>query len=165
MAFAVSSLGSVLHFAWDWSGRNAIVAFFAATNESTWEHLKMAFWPAVLTTPIHVRLAGRPPNWLEATAIRWLVPPILIPVAFYTYLAFTGSNVLALDIGIFIVAILTGELLAIRVLNFPGTAGSRFLAITVMVVSLVCFATLSYYPLDNLLFEDPLSQSAPGGAK
>ena len=35
-------VGSVLHFAYDWSGHHRVVAVFAAVNESYWEHIKIA---------------------------------------------------------------------------------------------------------------------------
>ena len=32
-------LGSVLHFAFEWSGGNQVVGAFSALNESVWTHL------------------------------------------------------------------------------------------------------------------------------
>jgi hypothetical protein len=42
--FAVFT-GSGLHFLFDALGQWRPVAIIAAVNESTWEHLKLAFWP------------------------------------------------------------------------------------------------------------------------
>ena len=41
-------LGVILHFLYDWAGKNKFVATFSAVNESTWEHLKLAFFPVLL---------------------------------------------------------------------------------------------------------------------
>ena len=41
----VGVLGVILHFLYEFSGNNLIVAPFSAVNESTWEHLKLAFFP------------------------------------------------------------------------------------------------------------------------
>ena len=41
-------LGTLLHFTFEWSGFQEIVGVFSAVNESVWEHLKIAFWPALL---------------------------------------------------------------------------------------------------------------------
>ena len=41
-------LGTFSHFFFDWSGENRLVGIFAAVNESTWEHLKLLFFPALL---------------------------------------------------------------------------------------------------------------------
>ena len=46
VGFAVTSLGgTVLHFLYDWLGEAAWIAPFSGVNESTWEHMKLLFWP------------------------------------------------------------------------------------------------------------------------
>lgn len=40
-------LGSMLHFTFELSGGNPVVGVFSAVNESVWEHLKLAYWPAL----------------------------------------------------------------------------------------------------------------------
>ena len=42
-------LGTILHFTYEWSNENSIVALFSAVNESTWEHLKLLFFPMLIT--------------------------------------------------------------------------------------------------------------------
>ena len=42
---AVTVLGTLLHFVYGWSSSNMLVGLFAAVNESTWEHMKLAFYP------------------------------------------------------------------------------------------------------------------------
>ena len=46
--FVTLILGNLLHFVFDWSGENSIVAAFAAVNESTWEHMKLLVIPWVV---------------------------------------------------------------------------------------------------------------------
>ena len=43
--FLTLIFGNLLHFVYDWSGQNSVVAAFAAVNESTWEHMKLLFFP------------------------------------------------------------------------------------------------------------------------
>ncbi len=44
--FAVTSIGgTLLHFLYDWSGQNRFAAIFSGVNESTWEHMKLLFFP------------------------------------------------------------------------------------------------------------------------
>ena len=38
-------IGTLLHFAYEWSGFNPVFAVFGAVNESVWEHLKLLFFP------------------------------------------------------------------------------------------------------------------------
>ena len=42
-------LGTLLHFTYKLSGNNQLVGVFSAVNESTWEHLKLVFFPMLLT--------------------------------------------------------------------------------------------------------------------
>lgn len=41
-------LGTLLHFTYQWSGKNNLVAIFSAVNESTFEHLKLLFTPMLI---------------------------------------------------------------------------------------------------------------------
>ena len=41
--------GTLLHFVYDWSGGNQIAAAFSGVNESTWEHMKLLFFPLFLS--------------------------------------------------------------------------------------------------------------------
>ena len=43
--FFAIALGTLLHFTFEWSGNNPVVGIFSAVNESTWEHLKILFFP------------------------------------------------------------------------------------------------------------------------
>ena len=45
-------LGTLLHFTYQLSGRNEIVGLFSAVNESVWEHLKLLYFPMLLTKTI-----------------------------------------------------------------------------------------------------------------
>ncbi len=51
-------LGTLLHFAYEWSGNNAFVGSFSSINESTWEHLKLAFFPMLITAIIRLFYFG-----------------------------------------------------------------------------------------------------------
>lgn len=50
--FFISILGVLLHFTYEWSNDNPAVGLFSAVNESTWEHLKLIFFPMLLLTMI-----------------------------------------------------------------------------------------------------------------
>ena len=43
-----ATAGTLLHFVYDWSGGIPLVAAFSAVNESTWEHMKILFFPVFL---------------------------------------------------------------------------------------------------------------------
>ena len=153
----VVTIGSLLHFAWAWSGRSAVVAIFAAVNESVWEHLKMAFWPALGLSPIQRWIYGALPGWSVATAVRSLAPSILIVAIFYAYTAITGTHYLVADVATFIVAVLIGELLGHRVMRKRAGRGLRITAAAMLVLAVAAFVRFSFAPPDWFLFEDPTS--------
>ena len=47
-ALATVILGTLLHFTYQWSGRNPVIGIFSAVSESTWEHLKLLAIPMLL---------------------------------------------------------------------------------------------------------------------
>lgn len=162
-AIVVIAAGSLLHFAWEWSGRSTIVAVFAAINESTWEHLKLAFWPALAMTPIQRAMYGSLPGWLPGTAIRCLLPALVIVTLFYGYTALSGSHCLAADLTIFALAIFAGEFLGHAVLTHEFGPTSRIGAFGLLVLVTVLFATLTFRPPDCFLFDEPPYSRSPGG--
>ncbi len=159
-AVVVISAGSLLHFAWEWSGRNGVVAVVAATNESTWEHLKLAFWPALAITPIQRKIYGSEHGWLPATAIRCILPSFVIVALFYGYTALLGSHYLVLDIAIFAVAIFIGEFLGHAALGRHFGPALRIGASGLLILATVSFSALTFSPPDWFLFRDPRVSSA-----
>ena len=61
-AILVCAMGTLAHFVYEWSGNNPVVGLFCAVNESTWEHIKLLFFPMLLYTGWRaVRTHGREP--------------------------------------------------------------------------------------------------------
>src|SRR5690606_8039947 len=80
----LSLVGSLLHFAYDWSRHNRFVAVFAAVNESYWEHIKIAFWPVLVWFIVLFALGGWSiPGFVPAATIAlYSVPVIMIAIVF-----------------------------------------------------------------------------------
>ena len=54
--FGVTALGgTLLHFLYDWLGGALWVTPFSGVNESTWEHMKLLFWPMLLFAVVQSR--------------------------------------------------------------------------------------------------------------
>ena len=61
-------LGTLLHFTYNWSNNNLLVGVFSAVNESTWEHLKLLFFPMLITTILgYFYIGNNIPNFLIKT--------------------------------------------------------------------------------------------------
>ena len=104
-------LGALLHFLFEWSGESKFVGAFASVNESVWEHFKQGFWPMCLYAAIEYRfLRGRVNNFLTAKAVAVYIIPIITGLVFYGYTAIIGEEILIVDILIFLLAIVVGQL-------------------------------------------------------
>ena len=79
-------LGTLLHFTYKLSGNNQLVGVFSAVNESTWEHLKLVFFPMLLTIIIGYFYLGKDvKNYVYSKTIGIIVSMSFIIVFFYTY--------------------------------------------------------------------------------
>jgi hypothetical protein len=108
--------GSLLHFIYEISGYLKPVAVIGAVNESTWEHLKIAFWPVFIFLLIEYFIYGKNiKNFYFAKIKQLYTTPILIIVLFYGYTALIKHN-LFLDIFIFIIAIVIGYIVSYKIL-------------------------------------------------
>lgn len=99
-------LGTLLHFTYQLSGENQVVAIFSAINESVWEHLKLLYFPMLLTTIIGYFYIGKSiPNFLCAKTMEIIVSMLFTVVFFYTYTGILGKNIAVIDISSFFIAV------------------------------------------------------------
>lgn len=151
-------LGTLLHFTYEWSGENMIVALFSAVNESTWEHLKLSFYPMLLMAIIGYFVIGkRSDNYWLAQAMGILVAITFIIVFFYTYTGIIGQNLAPVDIGTFVVAILLGEYITYRLLISRKTYTAEFVSIIFLIILLFSFILYTFSPPQIPLFKDPIN--------
>lgn len=90
---AVSVLGTLAHFCYEWSGEKLLVGAFCAVNESTWEHMKLLFFPALLFTMVQLAAARERDGALPAArAVGVTAGLALIPTLYYTYTGVWGRH-------------------------------------------------------------------------
>lgn len=156
---AITLIGSLLHFTYEWSGKNKFVAIFSAVNESTWEHIKLALSATFVCTLVDIWCLGDNPNYWVARSMSFLVPIVVIPIIFYGYTSFTKRAILPIDIGSFVVAAFLETLLFVVILDMqPVGAIGGVISIVTSVVVLSMYLLLTRFPLhNNGLFEDPIT--------
>ena len=61
IAFAILSLiaGVLMHFLYEWTEYNYLAGLISPVNESTWEHLKLLFFPVLIFTIFEYFYIGR----------------------------------------------------------------------------------------------------------
>jgi len=93
MGFALSSLiGTFLHFLYDWLDKSIWVAPFSSVNESTWEHMKLVFWPMLFFAIIQSFFFKYSKSFWCVKLRGILLGLSLIPILFYTYNGVIGSS-------------------------------------------------------------------------
>lgn len=104
--FVISILGTLFHFMYELLGRGFFAGWFFPVNESTWEHLKLIFYPTVLYSVIDfLTLKEKTENYIFATIQAILWGMLTIIVLFYTYTGVLGFNVDFLNILIFYISV------------------------------------------------------------
>jgi hypothetical protein len=158
-ALIISLMGSLLHFIFAFSGEWPPVALIAAVNESVWEHLKLAFWPALIYALIEWPFfRRRTKNFWTAKSIGIFTMPVIITSFFYTYTFFIGHHILWLDISLFVFAVFTGQILSYRLLLCPSISSRmKSLAMILLALMIAAFSLFTFLPPHFPLFCDPLT--------
>ena len=154
-------LGTLLHFAFEWSGRSIPIGAIAAVNESVWEHLKLGFWPALAYMALEYgRFGESTNNFRFAKTLGIYLIPITIVLLYYSYTAILGHGLLIVDIAIFIVAVVVGQLVSYKLLiaSPVPTRINRFAPIALAILGIL-FVLFTFYPPHLPLFRDPVSGS------
>ena len=153
--FWTLAAGNLLHFVYDWTGSSVAAALFSAVNESTWEHMKLLFFPMLaLVLFLFFKLPEQSPIPV-ALSIGTLVGLALIPILFYTYTGVLGFSVMAIDIAIFYISVLGAFLIGWFLNDNRELANRRGLLLTCLVILAILFFIFSYYPPEIGLFQEP----------
>jgi len=155
---AISILvGSFLHFVFELSGNNHVVALFGTVNESTWEHLKIAFWPTFIFAIIEWQIFGKQiTNFCFATFIKIISIPVVIITLFYGWVLFFEDS-LIYDIIIFIIAIILGYYFSYLIIKSKKQYGPESIWAILIFIILVKFSLFSYFPPKTFITKDPVS--------
>lgn len=150
--------GSLLHFVFAWSAQWYPMALIAAVNESTWEHLKLAFWPALIFTVIFY-FAFKPEikNFCFAQMVKLISMPLMIVGLFYGWLLFFQDNFIY-DILIFVVAVILGHIFSFYIEKSEKEFNLNATSAVVITLLILAFSLLTYFPPRNFLFQDPVTE-------
>lgn len=101
--FAISIMGTILNFTYEFFGNNLLIAAFSAVNTSVWEHVKIAVIPVFFWTIFEFcELMERPNNLWVSLLVKILTIMLVIITGFYFYTYILGEHFFIIEIGIFI---------------------------------------------------------------
>jgi len=155
---AVTFGGTILHFLYDWTGGSILAASFSGVNESTWEHMKLLFWPLFFFAVVQRLFFRDQKNYWCVKLAEILLGLLQISVLFYTYNGVFGKSPDWINIAIFYISAafvflfewqaFKRELLQCRYprLAFP----------TIFLIGLL-FVVFTFVSPQIPLFRDPLS--------
>jgi len=156
-----SIVGVILHFLFEWTGENAFVASFSAVNESTWEHMKLLFFPVFVFALVESRYVEQEySSFLCVKLIGILAGVVLIPVLYYLLGGVFGKTPDWVNIAIFYVSAAGSYLLETWILKrnrVPCKSPGKALFILWLIALL--FVVLTFLPLRIPLFEDPITKT------
>ncbi len=151
---------SGLHFFYAFTGFQPWAAAVGSVNESTFEHLKLFFWPALAHALVQYGFArGRVHNFWWAKALGIITTPLVLMLAFYFCLGIAlpiyGRGIVWADIGTGILGVLAGTIVSYRVMTAPerGRAYAR-LGLTLCVAMAAMYVVFAYWPPRAFLFEN-----------
>lgn len=156
-AVFISVLGTLLHFTYDWFGNNPVIGTFSAVNESTWEHLKLLYFPTLIVTIIgDIYYKRRVPNYVCARLKGVFAAILFTVIFFYTSMGVIGKNYAFLNILTFYVAVIIGECVVSRKIKSGKPCNTRK-AWSIWIILLLCFVVFTYNSPEIGLFKDPIT--------
>ena len=150
--------GTILHFLYDWTGGSILVAPFSGVNESTWEHMKLLFWPLFLFAVIQRLFFKGQENYWCIKLAEILLGLMLIPVLFYTYNGVFGKSPDWINIAIFYITALLVFLFEWRAFKKDRLQcrHSRLAFVVICLIG-VLFVVFTFATPQIPLFQDPLT--------
>ena len=161
MGFAVTSLlGTILHFLYEWLGEAVFIAPFSGVNESTWEHMKLLFWPMLLFAFIQSFFFREHKNFWCVKLRGIILGCGLIPVIFYTYNGVVGKSPDWINIAIFFIAAAIAYIYETIQLNKESSSSSTpKICIAILCLFALLFVIFTFKTPEIAIFKDPITNT------
>ena len=161
MGFALTSLfGTLLHFLYDRLSESVLVAPFSGVNESTWEHMKLLFWPMLIFAAVQSFFFKDVRSFWCIKLRGLLLGLTLIPVLFYTYNGVIGRSPDWINIAIFFISAALTYIYETRLWG-KGTVKCKSPRTAVFVLCLIAalFVIFTFKTPEIGVFRDPITGS------
>ena len=158
--FAVTSfIGTLLHFLYDLLDKATWIAPFSGVNESTWEHMKLLFWPMFLYAIVQSFFFGDRKDFWCIKLRGILLGLILIPILFYTYNGVIGKSPDWINIAIFFISAAAAYIYETRRFHSDQKRSktSPKWSIAILAVIALLFVIFTFATPEIGIFRDPLT--------
>ena len=152
----VSVLGTLLHFAYNFSGNNIAIGLFTPVNESIWEHTKLIFFPMLIYSLYLNKKTGKTYNCINSAMLSGALCGVsIIIVLFYTYSGIIGFDVAFADISIFYITVVTVFYIVYK-LATSCKADNYNSFLRALIILIIClFIIFTFSPPNIPLFNNP----------
>ena len=158
--FAVTTLGgTLLHFVYEWTN-SLWAAPFSGVNESTWEHMKLLFWP-MLIFAIFESFFFKDYEHFWCVKLKGMLLGLgSVPLIFYMYNGIIGKSPDWVNISIFFISAAISYIYETKRLNDENTScnSPRVSLILIFFIAL-CFVVFTFVTPGIELFRDPLTNT------
>ena len=159
IGFGVTAAGgTLLHFLYEWTGESVIASLVSGVNESTWEHMKLMFFPMFIFALIQRRFFKDHASFWCVKLIGVLTGLTLIPIFFYTYNGVLGKSPDWVNISIFFISAALAFLLENRLFK-KGSGECKWNKAAFILICIIgiLFIVFTFIPPRIPLFEDPVT--------
>lgn len=149
--------GTLLHFLYEWTNNSVLVAPFSGVNESTWEHMKLLYFPLLIFAFFQSKHFLQYKSFWCIKLIGILFGLTLIPVLFYTYNGVFGKSPDWVNISIFFVS--AAALFSLEYKLFKEhKLRCKYLLLAFCFICFIgiLFFIFTFVPPNIPLFKDPL---------
>lgn len=156
--FAITSLGgTILHFLYDWLNKSILIAPFSSVNESTWEHMKLLFWPMFIYA-LFQSFFFKNISDFWCIKLRGIILGLsLIPIMFYTYNGVISKSPDWVNITIFFIAAAIAYIYEYRLFKFEKlNCKSSKLAFGILCIIALLFIIFTFATPKINIFKDPI---------
>ena len=159
LGFAVTSLGgTLLHFLYEWTGENILTAPISGVNESTWEHMKLIFFPMFFFALVQSFFFKDNHHFWNIKLKSISTALLLIPLLFYGYNGIIAPSPDWLNISIFYISAAIAFIIESKVFkdgkSYPISSVFSFFILSFIAVLFIVF---TFFTPHINIFRDPLT--------
>lgn len=150
--------GTLLHFLYDWTNESIAIAPFSGVNESTWEHMKLMFFPVFIFALIQSRYFKDYKNFWCIKLSGITISLLCIPIFFYTINGAFGKTPDWLNICIFYISAAIEFFVEWWIFKKCNLKCNRpYIPFLILCFIGILFIIFTFYPPEIGLFKDPLT--------
>lgn len=152
--------GTLLHFLYDWTNESVIIAPFSGVNESTWEHMKLLYFPLLIFALFQKIFFKEQENFWCVKLLGIITGLIFIPVLFYTYNGVLGKSPDWVNIAIFFISTAITFILETKLFKKENFICDKpWLSLVAICLIGVLFVIFTFNTPEIPLFKDPITQT------